>query len=86
MGKLHKGIDIARPATRTITAADHGIIETAGNSGGYGNKITINHNNGYKTVYAHLDSIDVKRDKRLKRHENWHDGFNRSLDRCPPPF
>ncbi|MEB2491824.1 M23 family metallopeptidase [Peribacillus frigoritolerans] len=66
-GKLHKGIDIARPATRTITAADHGIIETAGNSGGYGNKITINHNNGYKTVYAHLDSIDVKAGQKIEK-------------------
>ncbi|MBL3643003.1 M23 family metallopeptidase [[Brevibacterium] frigoritolerans] len=66
-GKLHKGIDIARPATRTIKAADHGIIETAGNSGGYGNKITINHNNGYKTVYAHLDSIDVKAGQKVEK-------------------
>ncbi|MFJ7310283.1 peptidoglycan DD-metalloendopeptidase family protein [Peribacillus frigoritolerans] len=66
-GKLHKGIDIARPATRAITAADHGIIETAGNSGGYGNKITINHNNGYKTVYAHLDSIDVKAGQKIEK-------------------
>ncbi|MFY0783964.1 M23 family metallopeptidase [Peribacillus simplex] len=66
-GKLHKGIDIARPTTRTITAADHGIIETAGNSGGYGNKITINHNNGYKTVYAHLDSIDVKAGQKIEK-------------------
>ncbi|MDQ7860051.1 M23 family metallopeptidase [Peribacillus frigoritolerans] len=66
-GKLHKGIDIARPATRTITAADHGIIETAGNSGGYGNKITIDHNNGYKTVYAHLDSIDVKAGQKIEK-------------------
>ncbi|MFA1714470.1 peptidoglycan DD-metalloendopeptidase family protein [Peribacillus frigoritolerans] len=66
-GKLHKGIDIARPATRTITAVDHGIIETAGNSGGYGNKITINHNNGYKTVYAHLDSIDVKAGQKIEK-------------------
>ncbi|MFE5428727.1 peptidoglycan DD-metalloendopeptidase family protein [Peribacillus simplex] len=66
-GKLHKGIDIARPATRTITAADHGIIETAGNSGGYGNKITINHNNGYKTVYAHLDSIDVQAGQKIEK-------------------
>ncbi|MFJ7365952.1 peptidoglycan DD-metalloendopeptidase family protein [Peribacillus frigoritolerans] len=66
-GKLHKGIDIARPATRTIRAADHGIIETAGNSGGYGNKITINHNNGYKTVYAHLDSIDVKAGQKIEK-------------------
>ncbi|MES1040712.1 M23 family metallopeptidase [Peribacillus simplex] len=66
-GKLHKGIDIARPTTRTITAADHGIIETAGNSGGYGNKITINHNNGYKTVYAHLDSIDVQAGQKVEK-------------------
>ncbi|MBO0998225.1 M23 family metallopeptidase [Bacillus sp. SD075] len=66
-GKLHKGIDIARPATRTITAADHGIIETAGNSGGYGNKITINHHNGYETVYAHLDSIDVKAGQKVEK-------------------
>ncbi|CAH0128757.1 Murein hydrolase activator NlpD [Peribacillus simplex] len=66
-GKLHKGIDIARPTTRTITAADHGIIETAGNSGGYGNKITINHNNGYKTVYAHLDSIDVTAGQKVEK-------------------
>lgn len=66
-GKLHKGIDIARPTTRTITAADHGIIETAGNSGGYGNKITINHNNGYKTVYAHLDSINVKAGQKIEK-------------------
>ncbi|MFJ7937598.1 peptidoglycan DD-metalloendopeptidase family protein [Peribacillus sp. NPDC096622] len=66
-GKLHKGIDIARPTTRTITAADHGIIETAGNSGGYGNKITINHNNGYRTVYAHLDSIDVKAGQKIEK-------------------
>ncbi|RRN75109.1 M23 family metallopeptidase [Peribacillus simplex] len=66
-GKLHKGIDIARPTTRTITAADHGIIETAGNSEGYGNKITINHNNGYKTVYAHLDSINVKAGQKIEK-------------------
>ncbi|MFJ7752646.1 peptidoglycan DD-metalloendopeptidase family protein [Peribacillus muralis] len=66
-GKLHKGIDIARPSTRTITAADHGIIESAGNSGGYGNKITINHNNGYKTVYAHLDSIGVKVGQKIEK-------------------
>ncbi|MGG0410961.1 peptidoglycan DD-metalloendopeptidase family protein [Peribacillus simplex] len=66
-GKLHKGIDIARPTTRTITAADHGIIESAGNSGGYGNKITINHNNGYKTVYAHLDSIDVTAGQKIEK-------------------
>ncbi|WP_285768079.1 M23 family metallopeptidase [Peribacillus sp. SI8-4] len=66
-GKLHKGIDIARPSTRTITAADHGIVESAENAGGYGNKITINHNNGYKTVYAHLDSMEVKAGQKIEK-------------------
>lgn len=58
-GKLHKGIDIARPSDRTIKAADNGIVKFAGNSGGYGNKVVIDHQNGYETVYAHLSSIDV---------------------------
>jgi len=58
-GKLHKGIDIARPSDRTIKAADNGTVVSAGYDGGYGNKVVINHNNGIKTVYAHLDSISV---------------------------
>ncbi|WP_078378461.1 peptidoglycan DD-metalloendopeptidase family protein [Sutcliffiella halmapala] len=58
-GKMHKGIDIARPSDRTIKAADNGEIEFAGWDGGYGNKIIINHQNGMKTTYAHLASIDV---------------------------
>lgn len=59
-GKLHKGIDIARPSDRTIKSADNGVVVSAGwDSGGYGNKIVINHQNGYRTVYAHLASISV---------------------------
>jgi murein DD-endopeptidase MepM/ murein hydrolase activator NlpD len=58
-GKFHKGIDIARPSDRTIKAADNGTVESASFSNGYGNKVVINHNNGVKTVYAHLDSISV---------------------------
>jgi murein DD-endopeptidase MepM/ murein hydrolase activator NlpD len=58
-GKLHKGIDIARPSDPTIKAADNGRVVSAGYSGGYGNKVVINHNNGLITVYAHLDSISV---------------------------
>lgn len=58
-GKLHKGIDIARPSDRTIKAADNGRVISAGYDGGYGNKVVIDHNNGLKTVYAHLSSISV---------------------------
>jgi murein DD-endopeptidase MepM/ murein hydrolase activator NlpD len=58
-GKLHKGIDIARPSNRTIKATDNGVVVSAGFDGGYGNKITIDHQNGFRTIYGHLASIDV---------------------------
>ncbi|MBP3039242.1 M23 family metallopeptidase [Bacillaceae bacterium Marseille-Q3522] len=58
-GRLHKGIDIARPGNLTIKAADNGTVVSAGWDGDYGNKIVINHNNGFQTVYAHLSSINV---------------------------
>jgi murein DD-endopeptidase MepM/ murein hydrolase activator NlpD len=58
-GKFHKGIDIARPSNYTIKAADNGVVTFAGWDGGYGKKIVINHKNGFKTVYAHLNTINV---------------------------
>ena len=58
-GSMHKGIDIARPSNRTIKAADNGVVVSAGYSGAYGNKIVIDHQNGLRTLYAHLSSIDV---------------------------
>ncbi|MGE8204798.1 peptidoglycan DD-metalloendopeptidase family protein [Heyndrickxia sp. NPDC080065] len=58
-GKMHKGIDIARPSNKSIKAADNGVVVSAGWDGGYGNKIVIDHNNGLRTVYAHLSSINV---------------------------
>ncbi|WP_058309163.1 peptidoglycan DD-metalloendopeptidase family protein [Gracilibacillus massiliensis] len=59
-GSYHKGIDIAGVSDRSILAADNGTVTSAGwDDGGYGNKIVINHNNGYRTIYAHLASINV---------------------------
>lgn len=58
-GRQHKGMDIARPSNRSILAADNGTVAFAGWDGDYGNKIIINHNNGMKTIYAHLNSLSV---------------------------
>lgn len=59
-GRQHKGIDIAGVSDRSILVADNGKVTSAGwDSSGYGNKVEIDHNNGYRTVYAHLESIDV---------------------------
>lgn len=60
-GRFHKGTDIAANTGTPIVSADGGVIEFAGyNSGGYGNMVIVNHMNGYKTVYAHANTVDVK--------------------------
>lgn len=57
----HLGIDIAAGVGTPIYAADSGTVVYAGwNDSGYGNLVAIDHNNGYKTIYAHLDSIGVR--------------------------
>ncbi|MEQ6390610.1 M23 family metallopeptidase [Bacillaceae bacterium S4-13-58] len=59
-GSYHRGIDIAGVSDRTIKAADGGTVSFAGWDGTYGNKVLINHRNGYQTLYSHLSRIDVK--------------------------
>jgi len=52
--KQHKGIDFAAAAGTPIRAAGDGVIESAGNSGGYGNLVVIKHWSNYTTAYAHM--------------------------------
>ena len=53
----HKGMDIAAPESTEIYAAQEGTVIAAGwNSGGYGNVVMIEHENGYATLYAHMIS------------------------------
>lgn len=58
-GEYHRGIDIARPSNYNILVADNGIVVDTGFDGSYGNKVVVNHNNGYTTLYAHLSEINV---------------------------
>ena len=58
-GRTHQGIDIARPSSYGIVAADNGVVTTTGWHSTYGNRVVITHNNGYETLYAHLSSIEV---------------------------
>ncbi|WP_342513857.1 M23 family metallopeptidase [Sporosarcina sp. FSL K6-1522] len=59
-GSTHLGMDIARPSSRSILAADNGVVTAVGVYGTYGNRIVIKHNNGYETLYGHLASMDVR--------------------------
>lgn len=57
----HPGIDIANSRAPAIAAADGGTVVVAGwpDSYGYGNRVMIDHGNGYRTLYAHLSNIYV---------------------------
>ncbi len=59
--QFHRGIDIAAERGSDIFAAAEGIVLFAAKNGGYGKKITIQHDNGLKTIYAHLDTILIEK-------------------------
>ncbi len=64
---FHSGIDIsASEGTRVETTGD-GIVAFSGYDKGYGQKITINHGYGYKTIYAHLSKSLVRQGQKVKR-------------------
>jgi len=57
----HKGLDISNKSAPPILAADAGKVVLAGwpDSIGYGNRVIIDHGNGFQTLYAHLSRIYV---------------------------
>lgn len=61
-GLFNDGINIAAAKGATVSAAENGVVAYAGNEiKGMGNLIIIQHDAGWMTVYAHMDSINVKR-------------------------
>lgn len=57
----HPGIDMPNRAAPGVSAADGGTVVVAGwpDNYGYGNRVVIDHGNGYRTLYAHLSNIYV---------------------------
>ena len=55
--RAHLGTDFAAPTGRNIYAASDGKVEFVGTQSGYGKTIIINHQNGYKTLYAHQNGF-----------------------------
>lgn len=60
-GKMHEGLDIAGTGRGSpIYAANNGVVTKAEYHSYNGYYIYIDHNNGYTSVYAHMDSLKVK--------------------------
>ncbi len=66
--KMHTGIDFSAPVGTPIYATGDGVVESVTRSArGLGNRIVIDHGYGYKTLYACMDEIGVRRGRSVKR-------------------
>lgn len=58
---FHEGVDLSAKIKSDVFSTSNGTVSLVRHSNkGYGNRIVIDHGNGYKTVYAHLNDISVK--------------------------
>ena len=68
--RMHYGQDFSLPKGSPVYATADGRVSILKSSfGGFGKYIYIDHGNGYKTVYAHLDKFNVRRGQKVKRGE-----------------
>jgi murein DD-endopeptidase MepM/ murein hydrolase activator NlpD len=65
----HKAFDIANRGGGNILAADSGTVILAGwpDNSGYGNRVMIDHGNGFVTLYAHMSLVQVQAGQRVAR-------------------
>ena len=68
--RAHKGMDFNAPLGTPIYAtADGKVIDAGFNTGGFGNRVVINHGYGYQTLYGHMLRIKARVGQDVKRGE-----------------
>ena len=65
--KFHNGVDLSVPVGTPVWAAQKGKIKVAGSDAINGNYVVIDHGNGVRTSYCHLDSLEVERKDQVQR-------------------
>lgn len=63
---MHNGFDFAARTGTQVGAARGGEVVHAGPAGTYGNLVTIRHEDGFETRYAHLSEVHVKKGDRVE--------------------
>jgi len=59
-GAVHQGLDLVGTLRSEVLSTAPGTVVFAGWRGNYGRVVEIDHGLGVHTLYAHLDSLDVK--------------------------
>lgn len=68
---MHDGLDIHNRVGTRIKAPAAGLVEVSGYTRGNGNYVIIDHGNGFKTRYLHLQRRLVKTGEQLERGEEF---------------
>lgn len=63
---FHNGLDIASSYGTYIGAAREGVVISTGWNGSYGKAVTVQHDNGYRTMYGHMSVIYAKPGDKVK--------------------
>lgn len=66
---FHSGLDYAGRVGTPVHAVADGIVSWAGQKGGYGGLVEIDHGNGYVTRYAHNKELKVEIGDRVDKGE-----------------
>lgn len=64
--RFHSGIDLAAKVGDPVMAMAAGKVIFSGWQGGYGNLVEIDHENGYRTRYAHNSRLTVRVGQRVE--------------------
>jgi murein DD-endopeptidase MepM/ murein hydrolase activator NlpD len=65
--RFHTGIDFGAAMGTPIYAIAPGRVEFAGERGGYGNAVIVNHGGGKSTLYGHASKLYVKEGQQVTR-------------------
>lgn len=66
--KFHSGMDFTAPTGTEVYATGNGVVRTVKSARReLGNHVVIDHGFGYQTVYAHLNSFNVRVGKKVNR-------------------
>ncbi|NDW10016.1 M23 family metallopeptidase [Dysgonomonas sp. 520] len=67
--RFHAGMDFTAKTGTDVYVTGNGTVTYADWKQGYGNCIIIDHGYGYETLYAHLDSYNIKEGQQVVRGE-----------------
>jgi murein DD-endopeptidase MepM/ murein hydrolase activator NlpD len=67
--KMHEGVDIANEAWTPVLATADGKVAEVSFGPFYGNYVRIEHDNGYSTVFAHMNQVAIAEGEAIHRYQ-----------------